>query len=78
MRLFRTNKPAPKDDHPASYQETNAGMNEPVKRLPVSEYTGEPYDPDLIMRWPPQGGSGLRHLPPEFRVDHRLIGDEYR
>ena len=76
--LFRRKDNRLKEDHPATYQETNAGMQEPVKRLPVSEYTDEPYESELLTWWPPQGGSGLCLLPPEFRVDHRLIGEEYR
>lgn len=74
--LFRPRNNQLKEDHPASYQETNAGMDEPAHKLPVSEYTAESYDPELLMRWPPQGGSDV--IPYEFRVDYRLIGDDCR
>lgn len=41
--LFRPRNEQLKEDHPATYQETNAGMDEPVKRLPVSEHADEPF-----------------------------------
>lgn len=64
---FRRRDDQLKEDHPSLYQETEGGMKDLGKRLPVSEHTGEPYDPDLLVQWP------LR-----ARVDRKLIGEEYR
>ncbi len=59
------NKAQPKEEHPSGFEASQG----PHATLPVSPYTGDPYDP----AW------GYRRMSaPRVRFDPKLIGKEYR